>query len=88
MYAGAVHKFSTQTVDSSQVLAKCIRQEQQQIIKSITKNWDKNRVKELEQVCLKQRQRPPFNVLIVKDNFIKTDNVSVIRHLVLNAQSS
>ena len=43
----------TQTVDSSQVLAKCIRQKQPQIIKGITKNWDKNTTKDLEQVCPK-----------------------------------
>ena len=36
----ALHKIPTQTVDSSQVLAKCIREKQQQIIKSSTKNWD------------------------------------------------
>ena len=54
MYPAALHKIPTQTVDSSQVLAKCIRQKQPQTIKSITKNWDKNTIKDLEQVCPKQ----------------------------------
>ena len=54
MYPAALHKIPTQTVDSSQVLVKCIRQKQPQIIKSITKNWDKNTIKDLEQVCPKQ----------------------------------
>ena len=54
MYPAALHKIPTQTEDSSQILAKCIRQNQPQIIKSITKNWDKNTIKDLEQVCLKQ----------------------------------
>ena len=54
MYPAALHKVPTQTVDSSQVLAKCIRQKQPQIIKSIIKNWDKNEIKDLEQVCPKQ----------------------------------
>ena len=54
MYPAALHKIPTRTVDSSQVLAKCIRQKQPQTIKSITKNWDKNTIKDLEQVCPKQ----------------------------------
>ena len=54
MYPAALHKIPTQTVDSSQVLAKRIRQEQPQTNKSITKNWDKNTIKDLEQVCPKQ----------------------------------
>ena len=53
MYPAALHKIPTQTVDSSQVLAKCIRQKQPQTIMSITKNWDKNTIKDLEQVCPK-----------------------------------
>ena len=54
MYSAALHKNSTQTVESSKVLAKCIRQKQLQIIKSFTKNWDKNLFKDLEQVCPKK----------------------------------
>ena len=54
MYPAALHKIPTQTVDSSQVLAKCIRQKQPQTIRSITKNWDKNTINDLEQVCPKQ----------------------------------
>ena len=53
MYPAALHKIPTQTVYSSQVLAKGIRQKQPQTIKSITKNWDKNTIKDLEQVCPK-----------------------------------
>ena len=54
MYPSALHKIPTQTVKSSQVLAKCIRQKQPQIIKNVSKNWDKNTNKDLEQVCPKQ----------------------------------
>ena len=54
MYPAALRKIPIQTVDSSQVLAKWIRQEQPQIIKSITKNWDRNTIEDLEQVCPKQ----------------------------------
>ena len=54
MYPAALHKIPTNTVDSSQVLSKRIRQNQPQIIKSITKIWDKNKIKDLEQVCPKQ----------------------------------
>ena len=54
MYPAALHKIPTQTVDSSLVLAKCIRQKQPQIIESITKNWDKNTIRDQEQVCPKQ----------------------------------
>ena len=56
MSPAALHKIPTQTVDSPQVLAKCIGQKQPQIIKSITKNWDKNTIKDLEQVCPKEDQ--------------------------------
>ena len=44
-YPAALHKIPTQTVDSSQVLVKCIRQKQQQIIKSISNTRDKNTIK-------------------------------------------
>ena len=54
MYPAALHKVPTQTVDSLQVLAKCIRQKQPQTIKSITKNWDKNTNNDLEHVGPKQ----------------------------------
>ena len=52
----ALHQIPTPTADSSQYLAKCIRQKQPQNIKSITKSWDKNTIKDLEQVCPKQDQ--------------------------------
>ena len=54
MYPAALHKVPTQTLDSSQVLAKFIHQKQPQIFKSITENWDRNTIKDLEQVCPKQ----------------------------------
>ena len=54
MYPAALHKIPTQTVDSSQVLAKCIRQKQPQTTKGITKNCDKIAIKDVEQVCPKQ----------------------------------
>ena len=54
MKPAALHKIPTQTIDSSQVLAKCLCQKQQQKIKSITKNWDKNTIIDLQQVCPKQ----------------------------------
>ena len=54
MYPAALHKIPTQTVDSSQVSAKCRRQKQPQIIQSTIKNGDKNTIKDLEQVCPKQ----------------------------------
>ena len=45
MYPAALQKIPTQTVDSSQVLAKCIRQRQPQTIKSITKIGTKTQLK-------------------------------------------
>ena len=54
MYPAALQKIPTQTVVSAQVLAKCIREKQPQIIKSVTKNWDKNTMNDLEQVSRKQ----------------------------------
>ena len=58
MHPAALHKFSTQTVDLSQILAKCLRQKQPQILKSITKNWDKYTINDLEQVSPKQDHYP------------------------------
>ena len=58
MYPAALHKILTQTVGSSQVLAKCIRQRQQQTIKGFTRKWDKNTIKDLEQVCPKRDHNP------------------------------
>ena len=54
MYLAALHKILTQTVDLSQILAKCVRQKQRQMIRSNTKEWDKNTIKYLEQFCPKQ----------------------------------
>ena len=54
MYPAALHKIPTHTVVSSHVLARCIRQKHPEIIKSITKNWDKKTMSDLEQVCPKQ----------------------------------
>ena len=54
MYPPALHKIATQIVDSSQVLVNGIRQNQPQKIKSITKKWHQNTMKDLEEVCTKQ----------------------------------
>ena len=54
MYHAALHKIPTQTVDSLQVLANCIRQKQPQMFESIKTNWDKNTIKDLKQVYPKQ----------------------------------
>ena len=54
MYPAALHKIPSQTLDSSEVWAKCIRQKQPQKIKRITKNWDKNIITDLERFCPKQ----------------------------------
>ena len=51
------------------------------------KRGDKNTIKDLEQVCPKQDHDSPLNVLIVKDIFIQIDIISVIKHVVLNAQN-
>ena len=88
MYTAALHKIPTQTVDSSQVLANCIRQKQPQTMKSITKIWDKKHNQRPGTNLSHRRPRSPFNVLIVKDTFTRIDIISVIRHLVLNAQNS
>ena len=48
----------------------------------------KNTIKDLKQVCPKQDHDLFFNVLIVHDDFIQIENISVTRHLVLNAQIS
>ena len=49
-----MHRNTTQTVDSLQVFERWILQMQPKIIKRITKSWDKNTIKDLEQVCPKQ----------------------------------
>ena len=54
MDPAALHKIATQSVDSSQVLAKYIRQKQPQIIEIVTENWDENIITNLEHVCPKQ----------------------------------
>ena len=54
MYPAALRKKTTQTVDSSQILAESIRQKQPRMMKSTTREWDKKLVKDLEQVCSKQ----------------------------------
>ena len=87
MYPSALHKIPTQTVDSSQVLAKCIGQKQPQKIKSNRKNWDKNTIKDLEQVC-PNKSTTSFQHFDRQRHFIQIDFISVIRHLVLVAQNS
>ena len=88
MYPAALRKIPIQTVDSSQVLAKWIRQEQPQLIKSITKNWDRNTIEDLEQVCPKQDHVLLSTFWSSKTILSKNDIISVIRHLVLNAENS
>ena len=58
MFPAALHKIPPQTVFSSQVLAKRIRQKQPQKIKSILKNWDKNTIVDFEQICPKHDHDP------------------------------
>ena len=87
MCPAALHKIPTQTVDSSQVLAGCIRQKQPQISRSLTKKLGRKHRR--PRTGLSQtRPRSHFNVLIAKDSFIQIDIISVIKHLVLNAQNS
>ena len=85
MSPAALLKMPTQTVDSSKVLA--IRIRQPQIIKSITKNWDKNTIKVLDQVCPKHDHNLLSTFWSTK-SFIQIDIISVIKHLVLNDQIS
>ena len=54
MYPAALHKIPTQTVDSSQVFERWILQKQPKMINKMTKSWDRNTIKDLEQVCPKQ----------------------------------
>ena len=54
MYPAALHNIPTHTVVSSHVFARWMRQKQPAMIKSMTKNWDKNTMSDLEQFCPKQ----------------------------------
>ena len=54
MYPVALHRISIQSMDLSQVFGRRILQKQPKIINEITKRWDQNRIKDLEQVCPKQ----------------------------------
>ena len=56
MYLAALHKFSSQTIDSSQVSERRILQKHPKMIKKLTKSWEKNTISDLEQVCPKQAQ--------------------------------
>ena len=56
MYPAALHKIPTQTVDSSQVFEKWIVQKQSKMIKKKMKSWDRPKITDLEQVCLKEDQ--------------------------------
>ena len=56
MYPAALHKFPTQTVDSSQVFERWILQKQPKMINKMTKSWDRNTISDLEQVCREQAQ--------------------------------
>ena len=52
--AAALLKTPTQTVNSSHVFERWILQKQPKIFNKITESWDKNTIKDLEQVCPKQ----------------------------------
>ena len=54
MYPASLHRNPTQTVASSQIFERRILQKQPNVIHKITKSWDKNTIKDLEQVCPKQ----------------------------------
>ena len=54
MHPAALHRSPTQTLDSSQIFERWILQKQPKIINKITKSWNKNKIKDLEQVCAKQ----------------------------------
>ena len=56
MYPATLHKIPTKTVDSSQVFERWILQKQPKMISKMTKSWDRNTIKDLEQVCLKLAQ--------------------------------
>ena len=56
MYPAAMHKFPTQTVDSSQVFERLIFQKHPKLINKITKSWDRNTISDLEQACPKEAQ--------------------------------
>ena len=53
MYPPALHKISTQTIDSSKVLEGIITQKPPNINKT-KKGWDRNTSKDLEHLCPKQ----------------------------------
>ena len=71
MYHAALHRFPTHILDSSQVFEKWILQKQPKIFNNILKGWDKNTIKDLEQVCPNKQTGPHFSLLIVvfKDIF-------------------
>ena len=68
MYPAALHSDPTQTVDSSEAFARWILQKQSKIVNKITKSWDKNTIKDLEQVCPKQALKSLSWLLLSKTN--------------------
>ena len=71
MYPAALHKIPTQTVDSSQVFERWIRQRQPKMINKITKSWNRNTISDLEQVCPKQAQDFLSWLLLSKTFFLE-----------------
>ena len=53
-YPAALYKIFTQTVDSSQVFETRILRRQPKIINKVTRSWDKDTIKDVEQFMTKQ----------------------------------
>ena len=54
MYLDALHRISSQTMDSSLVFKRRVFQKQPKIINKTIKSYDTNTIKYLEPVCLQQ----------------------------------
>ena len=59
MYPAALHRFPTQLVALSQIFEKSILSEQPNIIKQLTKSWDKNTITDLDEDCPQQKHDFP-----------------------------
>ena len=66
MYPAALHKIFTQTVDSSWVFERWVLQKQPKINNKITKSWNANIIKDLEQVRPKQAPDFPSRLFLSK----------------------
>ena len=80
MYPGALLRTPIQTVDSSQVFESWILQNQPNLVNEMTKSWDKNTTKDLEQVCLKQAHNFSFDYCRQK-KFFENEVICLIIHL-------